>query len=155
MSSIQTSDGMAPRPNVDSLVSATSSSRCSLYELLHCNQRQVLVNGRRAFVRWGQGLRPARWLLSNGSSVLSLQMQVPEMLCLVQAIAAVDKKLAQRAQAKYKSCVRTTLRLAQGYECQDLNGVFMLAFRNATDAICWAVLLNLALLQYAPSLAIT
>ena len=55
-------------------------------------------------------------------------------------------KLAQRAQAKYKSCVRMTLRLALGYECQDLNGVFMLAFQNATHAVQWAMLLNLALL---------
>ena len=59
----------------------------------------------------------------------------------------MDAKLAQRVRARYKSCVRTTLRLAKGYECQDLNGVFMLAFTNASDAVRWAVLLNLALLQ--------
>ncbi|KAK9835452.1 hypothetical protein WJX74_000339 [Apatococcus lobatus] len=67
--------------------------------------------------------------------------------CSFKEVAAVDAKLAQRAQAKYKSCVRTTLRLASGYECQDLQGVFMLAFKNATDAVCWAMLLNLALLR--------
>ena len=30
---------------------------------------------------------------------------------------------------------------------QELNGVFMLAFENATDALSWAMLLNLALLE--------
>ncbi len=67
--------------------------------------------------------------------------------CVFQEVATTDAKLAACAQAKYKACVRTCLRLAKGYECQDLNGVFMLAFENATDAVCWAMLLNLALLQ--------
>ena len=30
-----------------------------------------------------------------------------------------------------------------------LQGVFMLAFKDAIDAVCWAVLLNLALLRSA------
>ena len=80
------------------------------------------------------------------SIVLGLQY-AKGMHCNVQEIAASDLKLAQRAQAKYKSCVRTTLCLASGYECQDLNGVFMLAFQNAMHAVQWAMLLNMALLQ--------
>ncbi|KAK9842884.1 hypothetical protein WJX74_003872 [Apatococcus lobatus] len=67
--------------------------------------------------------------------------------CSYKEVAAADLKLAQRALAKYKSCVRTTVRLMAGYECQELNGVYMLAFGSATDAVSWAMLLNLALLE--------
>ena len=70
------------------------------------------------------------------------------MLSAAQEIAAADVKLAQMALARYKSCVRSTVRMMAGYECQELNNrVFMLAFGNATAAVCWAMLLNLALLE--------
>ena len=65
-------------------------------------------------------------------------------LFLVQEVAAVDAKLAQRAQAKYKSCVRTTLRLTAGYECQDLQVMkviclmpFLLAVLVLTASCCF------------------
>ena len=98
--------------------------------LCHVRYRATLIQGSKWNSAW--------WSFVAGNT---------EYFLLSQELAAVDTKLAQRVQAKYKSCVRTTLQLAKGYECQDLNGVFMLAFKNATDAVCWAVLFNLALLQ--------
>lgn len=84
---------------------------------------------------------------ASRQSIMLRFQHAERMHCNVQEVATADLKLAQRAQAKYKSCVRTTLRLASGYECQDLNGVFMLAFQNAMHAVQWAMLFNMALLQ--------
>ena len=60
---------------------------------------------------------------------------------------AICPLAAKAASAKFKSCLRTTLRLAQGYECQEKEGVFMLAFEKPRHAAEWAILLNLTLLE--------
>ena len=39
------------------------------------------------------------------------------------------------------------LRLADGYECQEKDGVFMLAFEGPKMAAEWAILFNMALLE--------
>lgn len=54
---------------------------------------------------------------------------------------------AKAASSKFKSCLRTLLRLTQGYECQEKEGVFMLVFEKPRQAAEWAILLNLALLE--------
>ena len=64
-----------------------------------------------------------------------------------QDLALQHLALANAALMKYKSCVRTTIRLCNGVECQEKDGVFMLAFLYARDAVEWAVILNTALLK--------
>lgn len=55
--------------------------------------------------------------------------------------------LASTAMMMYNSCVRTTIRLCNGVECQEKEGLFMLAFLHARDAVEWAITLNMALLK--------
>lgn len=60
---------------------------------------------------------------------------------------AICPEAAKAASSKFKSCLRTTLRLTVGYECQEKEGVFMLAFEKAHRAAEWAILFNMALLE--------
>lgn len=60
---------------------------------------------------------------------------------------AICPAAAKAASAKFKSCLRTTLRLTQGYECQEKDGVFMLTFDKPRHAAEWAILLNSTLLE--------
>ena len=69
----------------------------------------------------------------------------------LQEVAAVDKQLALIALGRFKSCVRTTLLLFDGYECQEKEGTFLLAFGSPRAAVEWALTLQLALLKYAPN----
>jgi len=46
-----------------------------------------------------------------------------------------------------KSCVRTSLLLCGGYECQEKEGTFMIAFPEPKAAVEWALTLQLALLR--------
>ncbi|KAK9831142.1 hypothetical protein WJX74_004743 [Apatococcus lobatus] len=67
--------------------------------------------------------------------------------CQMKALMAICPEAARAASAKFKSCLRTTLRLTQGYECQEKEGTFMLAFEKPHHAAEWAILLNLTLLE--------
>lgn len=60
---------------------------------------------------------------------------------------AMNAEAAKIALLKFKSCLRTILRLTNGYECQEKDGVFMLAFEKPREAAEWAILFNLALLE--------
>ena len=71
-----------------------------------------------------------------------------DMVCTgLQDLAMYNAGLASTAVMMYKSCVRTTIRLCNGVECQEKEGLFMLAFLHARDAVEWAVTLNIALLK--------
>ncbi|KAA6421082.1 MAG: serine threonine kinase [Trebouxia sp. A1-2] len=59
----------------------------------------------------------------------------------------LDAVLAESALRHFQSCVRTTLLLCNGYECQEKDGLFMIAFGEARGAVEWSVLLQLALLR--------
>ncbi|CAG9465642.1 unnamed protein product [Pedinophyceae sp. YPF-701] len=56
---------------------------------------------------------------------------------------------ARRALRMYSSAVRRTLPQFNGYECQELDSSFMLAFADMSDAMLWAVSLQ-ALLPTLP-----
>ena len=64
-----------------------------------------------------------------------------------QVLSAICPEAAKAALIKFKSCLRTVLRLTNGYECQEKDGVFMLAFEDPKEAAEWAILFNLALLE--------
>eukprot|EP00891_Asterochloris_glomerata_P007201 jgi/Astpho2/7201/Aster-01519 len=50
-------------------------------------------------------------------------------------LVGVAKEEGPAALAKFKSCVRTTLSVSNGYECQERDGLFMLAFADPADAV--------------------
>lgn len=64
-----------------------------------------------------------------------------------QEAASIDKQLASVALGQFKSCLRTTLLLCDGYECQETEGIFLIAFNSPRAALEWAVSLQLALLR--------
>ena len=59
----------------------------------------------------------------------------------------MDKQVAMIALGRFKSCVRTSLLLYDGYECQENEGTFILAFASPRAALEWALALQLALLK--------
>jgi hypothetical protein len=55
---------------------------------------------------------------------------------------------AQSALALYCACVRDLLHRMEGaYECQELEGTYMIAFETAQTAIEWAMMMQLLALQ--------
>ncbi|KAL0023908.1 hypothetical protein WJX79_009620 [Trebouxia sp. C0005] len=62
-------------------------------------------------------------------------------------IAAIDKQQALIALGRLKSCVRTSLLLCDGYECQEKEGTFLVAFASPRAAVEWALTLQLALMK--------
>ncbi|DBA88295.1 TPA: hypothetical protein ACH3X1_016535 [Trebouxia sp. C0004] len=62
-------------------------------------------------------------------------------------IAGIDKQQALIALGRFKSCVRTSLLLCDGYECQEKEGTFLVAFASPTAAVEWALTLHLALMR--------
>ena len=65
----------------------------------------------------------------------------------VQEAATINKQLASVALGQFKSCVRTSLLLCDGYECQEHDGTFVVAFSSPRAALEWALILQLALLR--------
>ena len=59
----------------------------------------------------------------------------------------MDKQVGLIALGRFKSCVRTSLLLCDGYECQENEGTFMLAFASPRAALEWALTFQLALLK--------
>ena len=59
-----------------------------------------------------------------------------------------DESYMPHAVLACSACPDCFMLLQGDVMCHALQGVFMLAFRNATDAVCWAMLLNMALLRY-------
>ncbi|KAK9838632.1 hypothetical protein WJX74_000225 [Apatococcus lobatus] len=53
----------------------------------------------------------------------------------------------EEAMYRFQSIIRTTLLLLDGYEAQEMHGVFMLAFRDHRVAVEWAVGAQLCLLR--------
>ena len=49
---------------------------------------------------------------------------------------------ANSALLIYLACVRKLLRRFGGYECQEADGSFMLAFKNPTDAILFCLMVK-------------
>ncbi|DBA93395.1 TPA: hypothetical protein ACH3X2_003664 [Trebouxia sp. C0005] len=64
-----------------------------------------------------------------------------------KALFALDAASAQEAMLHFQSCVRTTLLLCDGYECQEKDGLFMIAFDKPWAAVEWAITLQLAMLK--------
>ncbi len=64
-----------------------------------------------------------------------------------QEVSRIDKQQALIALGRFKSCVRTSLLLCGGYECQEKEGIFMIAFPEPKTAVEWALTLQLALLR--------
>jgi len=72
------------------------------------------------------------------------------VFCTMQGyndVFSFNEALAQQALVLYCACVRQTLDKTFGYECQELEGTFMLAFSEAHEAITFALVLQLMLLQ--------
>lgn len=72
------------------------------------------------------------------------------LLCL-QALFALDAASAQEAMLHFQSCVRTTLLLCDGYECQEKVHDFCrtqttqqqhLAMLNLAQPVCYSVHFN-------------
>ncbi|KAK9862122.1 hypothetical protein WJX84_008467 [Apatococcus fuscideae] len=59
--------------------------------------------------------------------------------------------IGEAALYQYQSCIRTSLLLLGGYECQEMHGTFMLAFHNSRAATEWAVSAQLCLLRLSTS----
>ncbi|DBA91536.1 TPA: hypothetical protein ACH3X1_003159 [Trebouxia sp. C0004] len=64
-----------------------------------------------------------------------------------KALFALNAASAQEAMLQFQSCVRTTLLLCNGYECQEKDGLFMIAFDKPWAAVEWAITLQLAMLK--------
>ncbi|KAK9815654.1 hypothetical protein WJX72_007454 [[Myrmecia] bisecta] len=62
-------------------------------------------------------------------------------------LAALDAKAAAIALNQFQSCVRTLLLVSSGYECQEKEGLFMIAFPEPRAAVEWAILLQMALMR--------
>ncbi len=56
-----------------------------------------------------------------------------------------DADAANSALLIYLACVRKLLRRFSGYECQEADGSFMLAFKNPTDAILFCLMVTIIL----------
>ena len=69
-----------------------------------------------------------------------------------QEIVSIDKQQALIALGRFKSCVRTSLLLCDGYECQEKEGTFLVAFASPRAAVEWALTLQLALMKYCQKL---
>ncbi|KAK9822556.1 hypothetical protein WJX74_004389 [Apatococcus lobatus] len=65
----------------------------------------------------------------------------------LKELTASSRQLAETALQIFQSCLRTTLLLLDGYECQEKDGGFMLAFADARTALEWAASLQLALIR--------
>ena len=76
-------------------------------------------------------------------------MAVKQCLGCMQEVLRIDKQQGLIALGRFKSCVRTSLLLCGGYECQEKEGTFMIAFPQPRAAVEWALTLQLALLRYA------
>ena len=84
--------------------------------------------------------------------VYSVYISSHTPVTLLQEVASIDQQLAVIALGRFKSCVRTTLLLCDGYECQEKEGTFLVAFSSPRAAVEWALTLQLALLKSAPTL---
>lgn len=71
----------------------------------------------------------------------------PHKESVTQEVASMDKQVGLIALGRFKSCVRTSLLLCDGYECQENEGTFMLAFASPRAALEWALTFQLALLK--------
>jgi len=49
---------------------------------------------------------------------------------------------ANSAVLIYLACVRKLVRRFSGYECQEADGSFMLAFKNPTDAVLFCLMVR-------------
>lgn len=73
----------------------------------------------------------------------------------VQEVMQLDEQVGLIALGRFKSCVRTTLLLCKGYECKEQQGSISAAFVSPSDALDWAVMLQLALLRSVVMFACT
>lgn len=57
-----------------------------------------------------------------------------------------NQAMSELALNLYRECLRKVLTQRGGYECQETEGSFMLAFYNCTDAVQFCVLVSLPVL---------
>ncbi|WIA33706.1 hypothetical protein OEZ86_006824 [Tetradesmus obliquus] len=62
-------------------------------------------------------------------------------------MSLADRPAAQEMLQHYSDVVRWTLLVAGGYECQEQEGNYMIAFHSAATALEWALLLQEALME--------
>ncbi|KXZ45229.1 hypothetical protein GPECTOR_57g519 [Gonium pectorale] len=104
----------------------------------------------------GRLLFPAmRELLGN--DVQSLRPVVTVAFSSVEGfkeLSALNVETARQVLAMHNMAVRETLSACSGYECKEFNGNFMATFAMPTDAVEWALTLQLALLaiRWPPAL---
>ncbi|WIA37804.1 hypothetical protein OEZ86_014669 [Tetradesmus obliquus] len=70
----------------------------------------------------------------------------------MRALEASCGRAAKQAREMFCSAVRTSLSACRGYECQEKDGIFMLAFGDTGDALEWGCLLHMVLMcvHWAP-----
>lgn len=72
------------------------------------------------------------------------------VFCTMQGyneLVSHNEALAQHTLDLYCKCVRNTLSASGGYECQELEGTYMLAFAEPRFAIDFSLVLQLTMLQ--------
>ncbi|DBA88293.1 TPA: hypothetical protein ACH3X1_016534 [Trebouxia sp. C0004] len=98
-------------------------------------------------------LLPATPSMASLASVQRLSDELPNITFAFASevgykeVSRIDKQQALIALGRFKSCVRTSLLLCGGYECQEKEGTFMIAFPEPKTAVEWALTLQLALLR--------
>ncbi|KAK9845584.1 hypothetical protein WJX84_001129 [Apatococcus fuscideae] len=99
------------------------------------------------------GSRMATFLRPHQHAELSnpLKANVVVAFCSPCRTGEGQDILAQAALHQYQSCIRTSLLLLGGYECQEMHGTFMLAFHSSRAAAEWAISAQLCLLRLSSS----
>ena len=62
-------------------------------------------------------------------------------------MVALHEAAANLMLEMYNTTVRKSLLAVGGYECQELDGAFMIAFNDASDAMEWCLMLQELLLD--------
>lgn len=94
-------------------------------------------------------------LIASSDTVVASLKQITLVFCAPDGIKSLEShcgRAAKQAMEMFCSTVRTTLNACKGYECQEKDGIFMLAFQDPVAAVEWACVLNLALMyvHWAP-----
>lgn len=64
------------------------------------------------------------------------------LLCRYSDLVAANRAAAELALELYSDCVRWLLLVGGGYECQESEGTFMVAFSSADVAIEWCLMVQ-------------
>lgn len=73
-----------------------------------------------------------------------LPLPILPVLHVCRPVEGTSRRAAKQALEMFCSAVRTTLNACAGYECQEKDGIFMLAFSDAGVGVCVGGLLCVA-----------